>query len=310
MIAWSKKYGIVGDLLKPGAENVIRFGQTRAVEGTLRDDKGQPAAGVNISVRLFYPPRNPDADEQFSNFFFLPSALSREYSARTDAKGLWQIGGLPKNVYVEVELVDPKYLTASRPFEPDGEDHGPFGNSFVAVRAGQITGRVLDETGAPVTDMNVFALAQTNQKESRRMGGFAKTDAEGHFTISSLAAGDYNVANAAPTYMRRQTKDEIPHADAKKRVAKAIEDVRVEATKTTNAGDLNLIAPAFVKGKVLDRDSGAPIKGAYVAAYNAATPRSGENFPLAQTDSEGNFEIALVPGPAALYVMGREFYMR
>jgi protocatechuate 3,4-dioxygenase beta subunit len=310
LLAWSQKYGVAGERLKPGVENTIRFGETRAIEGTLRDDKGQPVANATVRVRFFYPPRNADADEHFFNVFFLPPALEREYSAHTDAKGLWQIGGLPKNASVQVGLDDPKYLSAGRQFQPEGQN-GPDGDSLKAVSAGQIAGRVLDENNAPAADVRVVAVPQTGQKEARQnWGGGIQTDAAGRYTIPSLAAGVYNVVVITLPYLSVRTDDKKPADNAKSRTARAIEGVRVEAGQTASADDLKLIAPAFVKGRVLDRDSGVPLKGVYVAAYNATTPRSGEQFPLTLTDNEGRFEIALAPGPAALYVVERNSFSR
>jgi hypothetical protein len=128
--------------------------------------------------------------------------------ALTDAQGQYELKELPagryqlqaaKGGYVSLAYGQRRPLESGRPLElADGQTLDKV--DFHLPRGGVITGRVVDESGEPVTDMTVTALV------SRRMGGQRRlapvnrpfsTNDLGQYRLHGLPPGEYYVAAGA-----------------------------------------------------------------------------------------------------------------
>src|SRR5471032_2236974 len=123
----------------------------------------------------------------------------------TDGDGRYEIKGLPAETYV-INVFKTNYVRASWGAErPEGPGRRiPLGDGQVLekidvriVRAGVITGRVVDEFGDPVTDVQVTPMRYQYQQGSRRLGQTgrgAQTNDIGEYRIYGLSPGQYYVS--------------------------------------------------------------------------------------------------------------------
>lgn len=145
------------------------------VFGRATDLLGNPIAGVRVKA----DPRSFGIGETM-----------------TDEEGRYRLRGLA--------LGDQRFdatadgLIAASQLRVAIRDHGGEAEaSFVMYPVGSISGRVVDERGAPLERAVVVA-----EKSAMGPGGFATTDSSGRFTCASLsAAAEYELLVAAPGYL-------------------------------------------------------------------------------------------------------------
>lgn len=158
-----------------------------------------------------------------------------------------------------------------------------------------ISGRVVDEQGRSVASATVRGRndAELSSGGLMRMLGMglaeqyssSTTSADGRFLVTGLGAGSASVSASAPG---RQMAE--------------VQDVQLEATLSTDVGELMLAMGESIAGWVLD-DKGQPVLGAEIRVSSMARivlrdpsdmPRRqlGNEFSLrAETDRDGHFEI-------------------
>ncbi|HEX8550278.1 MAG TPA: carboxypeptidase-like regulatory domain-containing protein [Abditibacteriaceae bacterium] len=291
VVAIAPGLAIGGIIAKVGGENALRLERPRSVGGTLRDDKGQPVGGATLAVRFFYIPGRSDGVTGPSG---VPTALREQFRARSGPDGKWQITGLPQSAYVQVALNDPKFVRADTQIGPDGETSGSTRQTLRAVRAGSLSGRIVDGVGAPVANRLIY-VQQPVTARGRFRSTSVRSEADGTFRFDSLPTGSYSVLVPGTTAPREKAAQQSPV------VARAVENVAVVAGETRTIGDIVLAAGATLEGVVVHKTTGKPFARAVVSAWGAANPRSETRFPLATTDAEGRFRIAVAPGPVALF---------
>jgi protocatechuate 3,4-dioxygenase beta subunit len=179
-----------------------------------------------------------------------------------------------------------------------------------------ISGKILDASGEPVSDLRVMAMHRINGNApgaaAGRLipapGGGQQTNDLGEFRIASLAPGEYYVA-AMPRGLPFGGPAVTPTANATTNVTTyypgtldqaAAQTVKVAAGETVNNIAFSMqSAPAFrVSGRVVD-ENGAPVAGAMVMLMS--DPR-GNAFmgPMgnARTGDDGRFTFGEVPSGA------------
>jgi hypothetical protein len=144
--------------------------------------------------------------------------LKTARTVKTDADGRYEIKGLPAGSYV-VSVVKPNFVTAAfgqkRPAGPgipfdlaDGQTASNI--NFALARAGVITGRVLDDAGEPLPDVQVTTSRYQYANGERRLvpvAGRAMSNDLGEFRIFGLPPGDYFVSGTLRDIAIADTND-------------------------------------------------------------------------------------------------------
>ncbi len=165
-------------------------------------------------------------------------------------------------------------------------------------RAGAIVGRVLDEYGDPVSNVNVAALADRPGGPTRVTGGANRTDDQGAFRLFGLQPGDYFVKADDPGLgaMSATTEGWLPtYYPGTANLADA-PVVHVDAGQDAGAIEIRLVrSRAFhIRGVVLDAD-GRPSPRAMVMITYAA--EGGMRGSAGSANDDGTFEQrGLLPG--------------
>ena len=292
--------------LKASGANLIKLPPQRKIGGVLRDDKGALVAGAVIDVKHFFWYSGSQGERE-SIFFPTPPSLLGQFTTQTDAKGAWELAGVPAQGGVHVHLDDDNYVGASVQIDAEDERSGPSRRTLVARRAGSISGRVLNEKGLPAENVSIVAASAT-QADNFPLGGFAKTGKDGVFRITRLTPGTYNVlvSNGFGGYAPYITKREATPDHA----APAIENVRVEAGKATENNHFRLVKAARIKGRVFDRKTSKPLEGVSVGAWGKASPRSAGLQPSSVSDAQGRYELASMPGDNEIYAYQQDMWGR
>jgi protocatechuate 3,4-dioxygenase beta subunit len=176
-----------------------------------------------------------------------------------------------------------------------------------------ITGRVLDQDGDPVPNIQVQASRYAftgGQRQLRTEGVNATTDFRGDYTISGLLPGRY--------YLRAtvQTQQQTPNVTNVTTFFPSSLDLRGSAAVDVGAGAemagmtirLRREKVYSIRGTTISADTGAPISGVSVLLVAPETSLAGNSSPLAgllnnqvQSDREGKFEIrGVIPGSYTL----------
>ena len=302
LAAYAPELGLATAVVNEAGETIVKFAPNEILSDVIRDDKGAPAVGATVRVERFYQRlKNSDSFQYLS--FSVPAAFAPHFSAQSDATGQWQIKGIPADADVVVMLDDDNYVPDIAQYGAKSGMGGAVVRKLKAQRAGAISGRVLDKNGEPAAEISLVAVQQrtglTSDEDvvSAQVTGLAKSDAEGIFRFKRLPPGTYALLLNDPGLWFQERTEAKPAQFA----APAIEDVRVEAGATVANFKLQLAEVARVTGRIVDRDTGKPLSGAAVGAFGAGAPRSLGNLPATYTDSEGRYELAVVPGDNAIY---------
>jgi hypothetical protein len=286
-------------------------GQTASTAGRLSgrvvaDGTNAPIAGARVTVS---PTRS------HGPFGPPPEAL-------TDENGRFLFNGLAEGEY-RVDVMKTGYAPTVQPFDPGVTVRVPSeGWEIHLQRGGVITGRVLDASGQPASDLSMMALRRVEPPNggparwlpSPMMGG-QQTNDVGEFRIAGLAAGEYILAALRPMSSPFGSAAVTPTAHATAATTtyypgtsnqSAAQPIAVRAGDTVaNIEFAMQSSPAFrVSGRVVD-ESGQPVQGAMVML--TGDPRlAGFMGPAghAQSDSEGRFSIAdVTPGTYRLHAV-------
>jgi hypothetical protein len=166
------------------------------LSGHVRDEAGRPIPGATVLATVFRPTR-------------------REQETHTDQQGRYEL----------IELTDPSLtfdvwargflplagLVNRRPtgeFDYVRDGDGPWVRDFVLKRAASLTGRVLDESGAPVKGATVYVLSPEHQiVDHRTVGNVVTADARGEFVFPGLSPGNYDLGVRADGLLPGMVKD-------------------------------------------------------------------------------------------------------
>ncbi len=236
------------------------------VEGRVVDSDGQPLAGALVSAR--------EASGQAA-FPFSESGRSRGEPATTGADGGFRLGGFAAGAVLSVQVSAEGYLPVSR----RGVRLPTEAPLLVRLEpAATLTGRVVDTRGRPVAQALV---GPSSRVWSQGVHSFVRTDDDGEFSLSPVAAG-------------------VQVLEARKEgyVTSAPRSVEVTAGREPPKVEIVLEAAAVLEGRVLTPD-GIAVSGARVTA----TRRREVQVPgqEALTDGDGRFVLdQLAPGPVTV----------
>ncbi len=246
----------------------ITLSDGATVRGRVVDLQHQPVIGARIRIGAaqrgiaYAPPRQTYSDD----------------------KGAFEIRGLPK---VALEAIAIHETGSSKAQQIDATRADPGAIELVLDQTGTIAGVVVDPTGTALEGVQVTAVPSFGDARAGadigqfRMRGLSEelTDSNGHFTLTGLSDGNYNI-----TAMR----------------SRAITRGRRGATEGTpahtGATDVKIVLQpeGAVKGKVAYTDGTAP------AMFTVSLGMTQQSF-----TGDGTFEIdALAPQPYQLNVRG------
>jgi len=161
-------------------------------------------------------------------------------------------------------------------------------------RPAVIEGRVVNgETEEPVPGVKVQARGVTSPAWPH-----VATDSQGRYRMGSLGGNRYNI-----------------WAEKEGWTVRAVAGLEVAAGETKTAPDLRLVRGTLVVGRVIDVDTGRPIRPtederlasefyppAVVLAYGPSRPRDGAAHELVDVDRDGSFRIRVASGTNCLYL--------
>jgi protocatechuate 3,4-dioxygenase beta subunit len=232
----------------------------------------------------------------------------------TDGDGRYELRGLPAEAYV-INVFKTNYVRASwgaeRPEGPGkriqlGEGQVLEKIDVRIVRAGAITGRVIDEFGEPVTDVQVTPMRYQYQQGTRRLtpsGRAGYTNDIGEYRIFGLTPGQYyvnatlrNFSNGMDTASTDRSGYAATYYPGTGNVAEA-QRMTIAAGQTIAGINLALlpIQTARVSGIALDAQ-GRPLAGATVFAMQRVGFAGFGGMP-GQVRPDGKFTLSgLTPG--------------
>jgi hypothetical protein len=237
------------------------------------------------------------------------------WTAMTDADGRYEIKGIPAGTYA-IAATKQNYVRSAFGAE---RVEGPGKRMTLAdgqvldkidlrlVRAGVITGRVVDEFGDPVSDVAVSPMRYQFMQGSRRLmqsGRGGQTNDIGEYRIYGLSPGQYYVSATLRNFPmgQQETNDRSGYAatyyPGTGNVAEA-QRLTIAQGQTITAVNLTLlpIQTARASGVVVDAQ-GRPMGG---VGINAIMGFGANGFYGGQTKADGTFTITgLTPGEYTL----------
>lgn len=241
---------------------------------------GKPAAGVKVAPRILIR----RAGGGF-RFLMLKDPLKSELGATTDGNGVATLTDLPAKYELDLGILDDRFATL--PYTSRitiGDPPVTLAPPINLTLGGRIEG-VVTENGKPVKGVRIGAQSPRGEG-----WGDGVTDASGHYVITGLIEGSYNVGvDLAPEMAKDWT-------------ARAKEGVDAIPGKTSSRVDFVLERGGLVKAHVASKE-GKPLADVDVGIYGPARPQSGGWVQSLKTDPDGNALLRVPAGNQYVYVM-------
>ena len=254
-------------------------------------------------------------------------SVARPRQAATDSQGGFEFTGLPAGSYrvmASGNQYSPQYLGmaygAKKPGGPGSVDIGQpiqlaegqtFNKAVIALpRGGVITGRVTDESGEPLTRVQVYSVFfPPGNSRGMRMGMGSQTDDLGQFRIYGLQPGEHTVVAEATRY--NFVSPNAPPETEEEKIGfvttyypgtadeGAAQRVRTRIATETQGIEIRLVQDRLyhVSGTVVD-SQGQPLSRINGQVMRRTTGMSmmmgGSSFGF-NTDEKGQFQMRNVP---------------
>lgn len=271
----------------------FRMMVAETLSGRVTDDAGQPVEGATVYIHSF----------------LLSSTIDGVMMDVTDANGRYEITDLvksgdekpaPKPVGNEgLAAIPNRYVLVLHPQYGKARETYTTIPSEVHITvhpAATIEGLVIDQvTGKPFAGARVFIQGVDDM---HHYSASVESDADGHYRLTSLAAGSYNVICKTPD-----------------RTSVAIDSLQVEAGQVCER-NIPLIEGCWIEGRVVDIASGEPLAfsangtALQVAVYGPSHPKSGAAVEGAWVGPDGRFGLRVAPGRNFPYIMTSEVWQR
>ncbi len=247
-------------------ELTIRLSTERVASGTVRNAAGNPVPGATIGLERLKGP---------GSWLFVHGLMH----ATTDAQGRFILRGLPEGKRITLTVSGPGYAQQTLNYELDDR----IDDLQIVLSQESVISGLVQREGRPVAGVKVWC-------HDPRGLFYAKTatDEQGHYRLSRLPQGTYNVYLNAPDGW----------------TGAAHELVELAAPQTIENMDFQLVAGGFATGTVTDAETGQPLAGIRMSAYGPARPLSGRVAQHAQTDDNGRYTFRLPPGENAVSAQG------
>ena len=261
------------------------------LSGHVRDEAGRPIPGATVLATVFEPRRGQETNTDQQGRYELIELTGPSLSFDVYARGFLPLAGLVNG-----------RSNGQLEFVRDGD--GPWVRDFVLERAASLTGRVLDERGAPVKSATVYVLSPEHQiVDHRTVGNVVTADERGEFDFPGLAAGMYDLGVRAEGFLPGMVKDveivgQMPVArdivlGRGRRIHVTLEPVLREGEAEVAAADSRL------RGRLLPPGGAEALTGALVGRAWIDHPVVAEH-----KRTEGVIVLAGVgPGPADVWAV-------
>lgn len=168
-------------------EVVLRLGESRYTEGTVRDSAGNPISGARVAIW-----RKRDYGQNWKGF--------------TDEQGHYRAGPLPLSDYI-FDVTAPRYRHL------ENEEHAitrePVPLDFTLAPAVSLSGVVVDEDGAPVAEAGLELISgegeQVQGTESHVVSG-----EDGRFTLDAPEAGPWTLSTEDERFLPEKKQVQLP----------------------------------------------------------------------------------------------------
>ena len=191
-------------------EVVLRLGESRYVEGTVRDDAGSPIEGARVSV-------------------WRVKDYGQNWKATTDAEGHYRVGPLVLSEY-SFDVTAPRYRHVQNEEHKLTRDAAPV--DFTLTRASSLSGTIVDEEGAPVPEASLELSdrdgASVEGTESRGTSG-----EDGRFVLDVPEAGTWTLSTDDDRFLPEKLSVQIPSQDIRWVLRRG---ARIEGTVTDSQG--------------------------------------------------------------------------
>ena len=257
----------------------IKLSGAFSIGGIVLAPDGTPLPDTKISVYRFYS-GGDDMNKKGEQPDF------QNKSATTDADGKWQVKGLPMELTDRIgfNASHEDYLTTNINLmnDPSAVKQLREGTFTLTMHQGvAVAGRVVDDSDNPISGASVTA-GQRYSSDRRT----AKTDDEGHFSLTNVPEGDVLFSAAAD--------------------GKAPDDETFTVKPDMEEIVLKLTAGKVVKG-VVQNTNGAPIAGVHVQLQNWGANNNNYDFST-NTDANGRFEWDSAPADPQEYDFTKDGY--
>lgn len=298
------------------AEVTIELRAEQVIRGRLVGTEGQPAAKVQLLVKAVTPRAGRDEHLEgagWHNFDRLPSAWPP--AIVSDDEGRFVVRGIPAGNGVHLDLADNDWyvseglaLNTGKPehrTEHDGTYRAQVRNAapgeeitLTLAPARFFEGTVrYEDTGQPAPHARLTIWASQQEKSGSMVSVPGTADANGKYRICPKPGVRFGInaypANGQP-YLISKTRDIVWDVDG-----------------NVKHVDIALPRCVLVRGKVVESGSDTPVVGASVQydPEDANNPYDADDIVtgwqgIQVTDQQGQFEIAVLPGPGRLIVHG------
>ncbi len=227
--------------------------------GTVKDEEGEPLAGVSFSFERQWNPRDG------GGWFWIPDLVA--YSV---ADGTWTLASVPEGTY-QVRAILEGYAPETRRDVNAPQDGVVEGQDFVLRRGSSITGRVRNREGEFLPGVSVTAWGWVMGSEGRMewvQRSEVRTDQEGLFLLDGLRDGSYELNLACTGYAPQQLGG---------------------ITAGTRDMQVTMLPTARVEGVVYESDGVTPVPTFQIRVYLEV---DGDGNPLGPGNNINNQDFA------------------
>jgi hypothetical protein len=258
----------------------LMLGDGTFLEGRVIDDGGKPLVNASVEVTAL-----PNDD--------LPETVT------VGADGRFQVGPLPPGRYQALARVPDHVLVAPR--EVRLRVDGTASVELRLSRAAGLSGRAVDELGAPIAGVGVSAvsLSSAGNDELAVLAGTLPLAAEAAELPPRSLARPGNLRTTTTDARGRFQLDELPPGRTRlelqhpQRLPVRREPILLGAGGRQDLGDLVVATGAVLVGRVLD-EAGRPLDGARVEARGQG--KKGDGPFRVSTGTDGRFTLRLPGG--------------
>ena len=236
----------------------------------------------------------------------LIGAMGRQsLSTLTDADGVFRFEGIGPGDYGVVTLAPgfapARYGQSDLGAGPDEIVHVDAGDArklfdLALVRAGAITGRVTDASGAPLKDVGVSAIHVVAPRVYRLPGETTsgRSNAQGEYTVRNLTPGTYQVmAHRVDLEAMKAGANPAPPPVFYPGVTRAEDALAVRVASGETVGRIDIVYRSTDRVRL----SGHLLRGSVNGPITANLLSRGTSIQTLRVDAEGRFDVRyLSPG--------------
>jgi len=260
---------------------ILKMYKPLLTSGSVVDSAGNPVVSANISINWLVFTNSPTGPTL--NTAALPSSIA---TVETDSDGKFVFQCLPEELNMKMDVVGSGYAKETRMDIKSGNED----IIFILKPEARIEGRMtFGDTGKPAKGVRLYAspIYPSNQIDPGNPIEEAITDDNGHYALTNLLAGSYDV---------------VLDVENKEWTALVKEHIKAEEGETVKNIDLQLIKGGIVNGRVLDQDTNEPLKNVSVQLNDRARPLGQRMYQSTVTDKDGKFQFRVAPGRANLII--------